>query len=582
MIGKIVSIKDGIIYVSLSINIYQVDNLVGKNVTFNNRYIGEVIGLSNTTMEVHMIGEIINKIFVSGITLMPPFGSPCRLTTKEELDLIYGVGNNADLVRIGKSYVYNDYQVCLDINSFFANHFAIFGNSGSGKSYFVSRLLQGIFYDAKRLPLNTSIFLFDAYGEYQQAFNEIGRVNNNLNYRVFTTDIKNTNFEKLFIPFWLLSVDDICLLLNVSDTRQISIVEKALKLVSYFCDNSNNVGSQKNDIIARSLLDVIFSGTSHNDIRNKIVTVLTKFATPEINLEVNLTKGGWTRNIRQCIAIDEMGKCADIEIVIGYLEQFCTNEMQLKLPDGSYMYTIMDFYNALEFALISEGIFSSNKVFDYANIIKIRLNALINSDYANYFSFDRYLNRDDFIKYLLYKNGNLRCQVVNFNINYVDDRFAKAIVKIYSRILYDYVTSLANRGTMPIHIVLEEAHRYIQNDIDTEVLGYNIFDRIAKEGRKYGLLLGIISQRPSEISSTTVSQCSNFAVFKMFNHVDIKFVTDTLPNINGNTLAKIKSLAPGVCYLFGTAFKMPILTIVDKPNPTPTSDSANISGTWYK
>jgi hypothetical protein len=68
----------------------------------------------------------------------------------------------------------------------------------------------------------------------------------------------------------------------------------------------------------------------------------------------------------------------------------------------------------------------------------------------------------------------------------------------------------------------------------------------------------------------------------MFNHVDIKFVTDTLPNINGNTLAKIKSLAPGVCYLFGTAFKMPILTIVDKPNPTPTSDSANISGTWYK
>ena len=581
MIGKIVSIKNNMVYVNLEINIYQVANLIGRNVTFGNRYIGEISSMSNTVMEVNLVGEIVNGSFIPGNLTMPPFGSDCRLTTKEEIDIIYGVNPTDDIIRVGNSYIYSDYSVCLNINSFFSGHFAILGNSGSGKSYFVSRLLQGIFYDARRIPINTNIFLFDAYGEYQRAFSKINQINSSLNYRVFTTNLKDNEFEKLFIPFWFLSVDDICLLLNVDDLRQIPIVEKALKLVAYFCGNDDEVMSQKNDIIARSILDVIYSGSNHNDVRNKITTILTKFSTNDINLEVNLTKGGWTRNIRQCIYVDETGKFADIEVVISYLEQFCLNNFELTLPDGSYMYSIQDFYNSLEFALISEGVFSSNKVFDYANILKVRLNSLINSDYVNYFVCDSYMTREDYIRYLLYINGNMKCQVVNFNINYVDDRFAKVIVKIYSRMLFDYITLLPDRASFPFHIILEEAHRYVQNDIDTTILGYNIFDRIAKEGRKYGVLLGIISQRPSEVSETTISQCSNFAVFKMFNHIDIKFVEDTIPGLGSNTMDKIKVLTPGHCMLFGTAFKMPILTSVDKPDPTPYSDSCNISATWY-
>ena len=431
MIGKIVSIKNSTIYVNLSVNIYQADNLIGKNVTFANRYIGEIGSMSATTMEVNLVGEIVNGVFIPGNLSMPPFGSECRLTTNEEINLIYGVNPTADLIKVGASYTYHNYPVYLNINSFFSGHFAIFGNSGSGKSYFVSRLLQGIFYDARRLPLNTNIFLFDAYGEYQQAFNNIGQVNSNLNYRVFTTNLRDNNYEKVFIPFWFLTVDDLCLLLDVDDARQIPIVEKALKLVAYFCDNSDGTKNQKNDIIARSLLDVIFSGVSHNEVRNKLITILTKFSTEEINLEINLTKGGWTRSIRQCIMIDETGKFADIEIVINYLEQFCQNDFELTLPDGSYMYSIKDYYSALEFALISEGVFSSNKIFDYANVLKVRLNSLINSDYVNYFDCDRYMQKEDYIKFLLYKNGNMKCQVVNFNINYVDDRFAKVLVKIY-------------------------------------------------------------------------------------------------------------------------------------------------------
>jgi hypothetical protein len=538
--------------------------------------------MSATTAEVSLVGEIVNGGFIPGNLSMPPFGSECRLTTNEEINLIYGVNPTADLIKIGSSYTYRNYPVYLNTNSFFSGHFAIFGNSGSGKSYFVSRLLQGVFYDARRLPLNTNIFLFDAYGEYQQAFNNISQVNNNLNYRVFTTNLRENNYEKVFIPFWFLTVDDLCLLLDVDDARQIPIVEKALKLVAYFCDNGEETKNQKNDIIARSLLDVIFSGVSHNEVRNKLITILTKFSTEEINLEINLTKGGWTRSIRQCLMIDESGKFADIEIVINYLEQFCQSDFELTLPDGTYMYSIKDYYNALEFALISEGVFSSNKIFDYANVLKVRLNSLINSDYVNYFNCDRYMKKEDFIKYLLYKNGNMKCQVINFNINYVDDRFAKVLVKIYSKILFDYVALLPNRASMPFHIVLEEAHRYVQNDSDIDIIGYNIFERISKEGRKYGVLLGLISQRPNELSSTCLSQCNNFLLFKMTHPVDVEYLSKVIPNITSQIINQMKTVPPGHAIAFGNAFKIPVLVHMDIPNPLPNSTNTKIDNIWFE
>ena len=434
MLGKITSIKDNNVYVALSVNVYDIDNIIGKNVVFDNHIIGEVSNMSNSVMEVSLIGEIKDNKFIYGNLIKPSFKSECRIISGPELDIIYNVDKTKNVVKIGKSFLYNSYDVYLNINSFFANHFAILGNTGSGKSYSVSRLLQGIFYDAKRLPYNTNIFLFDAYGEYQRAFVNINQVNPNLNYKVYTTDLKSQDFELLRIPFWLLGVDDICLLLNVNDTRQIPIIEKALKLVCYFCKNDESVIKQKNDIIARSLLDVIFSGKNHSETRNKIVSILSKFSTNEINLEIKLVKGGWARSLRQCIYVEESGNFADIELVISYLEGFCMDDFELSFPDGSYAYTIKDFYTSLEFALISEGIFNSNKVFDYANILKIRLNSLMNSDYVNYFIYDRFITKEQYINTILAKD-NGKAQIINFNINYVDDRFAKVIVKIYSKLL---------------------------------------------------------------------------------------------------------------------------------------------------
>ena len=197
---------------------------------------------------------------------------------------------------MGESVIYRDYKIQLDVNSFFSNHFAVLGNSGAGKSYSISHILQNIFYEANNsIPFRTNVFLFDAYGEYQPAFFDIGKNNPNLNYKVITTDLSNNEFQHLSIPFWLLTTDDLALLLEADNENQVPIIEKALKLVGFFTQNEDRVLEQKNDIIARSVLDIIFSGKSPSEIRNQLTSVLTKFKTKDINLEVSLHKGGWNR-----------------------------------------------------------------------------------------------------------------------------------------------------------------------------------------------------------------------------------------------------------------------------------------------
>ena len=585
MIGRIISILGNVVKIKLNINVYDLGGLIGKNIVFEEKdynIIGEVLEGDYTYLDVKIIGEIKNNIFTYGSMIMPSFKDNCRFITKEELDIVFQNDSSANLISLGESVIYGGYKMSLDVNSFFSNHFAILGNSGAGKSYSVSHILQSIFYDAKNdLPFRTNIFLFDAYGEYQPAFFEIGKNNNNLNYKVITTDLNNSEFTHLSIPFWLLTTDDLALLLNADNENQVPIIEKALKLVAFFTQDEEKVLEQKNDIIARSILDIIFSGSNPSEIRNQLTSVLTKFKTKDINLEVSLTKGGWTRTIRQCLYIEESGKFADIELVINYLEEFTNNEFELSMPDGSFAYGLKEFALALEFALISEGILTSEKIFDYANVLKIRLNTLINSDYAKYFDYPVFVNREGFIRELLTVSGNRKAQIINFNINYVDDRFAKNLVKIISKLLFDYVAKLKNRGSIAFHILLEEAHRYVQDDLDVRLFGYNIFERITKEGRKYGILLGLITQRPSELSETAISQCSNFLIFKMFHKDDLAFISSLLPNISDDFFDRLKTFHSGVCVAYGSAFKMPVIIQVDEPNPVPLSQNVDISKVWY-
>ena len=113
------------------------------------------------------------------------------------------------------------------------------------------------------------------------------------------------------------------------------------------------------------------------------------------------------------------------------------------------------------------------------------------------------------------------------------------------------------------------------------MLCYNIFDRITKEGRKYGVLLGLISQRPSDLSETSISQCNNFLIFKMLHPRDIQYIRDMVPNITNEIVKRLRVLQPGNCIAFGNAFHVHVLIKMDKPSPPPSSSSCDISENWF-
>ena len=270
-----------------------------------------------------------------------------------------------------------------------------------------------------------------------------------------------------------------------------------------------------------------------------------------------------------------------MQLVIEFMENFVNDDLKLNREMKPKRYNLKDLYSAFEFALISEGILKSDRVYDINNVLKVRLDSIINGDYGRYFEMEEYIDKKEYVKRLFTNKNGEKVQIINLNLNYVDERFAKALTKIYSKLFLDYAIALNDNGNYSIQILLEEAHRYVQADSDTAVLGYNIFDRITKEGRKYGVILGFITQRPSELSTTSLSQCSNYIVLRMFHPDDLKIVKAISHSISDNDIEKLKSLSPGCALCFGNAFNIPTFAKIDKPDPTPTSPNAQIGNNWF-
>ena len=544
--------------------------------------VGEITKISDDEINRSLVGEIVNNVFTQGITKKPSSANNIRFLYKNELELL--IGHQREFpgeFEIGESAIYKGYKVSANMNTFFANHFAILGNSGYGKSCGVARMFQKVFKIRNdSVPENAHILLFDAYGEYNQAFDSLN-MTPTLNFKKYTTEFNHAEEELLHIPLFLLDEDDYVLLLSADSVSQMHVIKKTLKLLFIFNSKHADLLKYQNEIIAKCLMDVLSSGRTSAQMRDQIIAVLTAYNTSDLSLDTIISQPGYNRTLRQCLNIDEQGKIGAINLVIEELQKYTKVNSEELIPVFDFNYTLEDFYYALEFALISEGILNSQSSYESNNLLKNRVLNLINSEYKKYFEMDKYVSKEEFIKDLFTASNGENAQIVNINLNNVDDRFAKNIVKIYSRMCFEYATHLENRGSYPVHIVLEEAHRYIQEDIDLKLLGYNIFSRICKEGRKYGVILGLITQRPSELTTTVLSQCTNYIVFKIFHPDDLKLINSISFNVQEEYLKRVKSLSPGNALIFGSAFQLSTFVKFEMPDPKPKSSSISVNELWY-
>lgn len=587
MIGKIQEIIDNNVIIKLDIDINQQPNLINLHIVFEDgtdrKVVAEIVNTNQTTMTATIVGEIRNNVFTLGSASKPSFKSTIRVIRADELELLFGKQQlEFGHTNFGISNIYRGYKINVDINEFFNSHFAILGNTGSGKSSGVASILQKLYTSTPNPPLNSSVFFFDAYGEYNHAFSTLHSINPQLNFKSYTTNINNTEEEILRIPIWLLDVDDLALLLDATSPSQLPIIEKTLRLVPILTGTSENVIKRKNDIIARALQDILLSGAESTKIRDQVVGVLTKFNTPTLNLETQIVQPGYVRSFKQCLYIDQTGKMQEMELVVEFIRAYILEDgYEVREEELNKFYTLNDLELAMDFALVSEGILKSNKVFDTANIMSVRLHSLATGENKEFFTYKDYVTRDEYINRLITVNS-APAQIINFNINYVDDRIAKVITKILSRMLFIKASETKPRGSHAYHIIIEEAHRYVQKDSDIELLGYNIFERISKEGRKYGVFLALITQRPSELSDTCVSQCANFIILRIVHPVDLKYIKEMIPNISEEVVSQLKNLKAGNCIAFGQAFKVPTVMYFELPNPSPLSNNVDLKSVWYK
>ena len=208
-LGTIIDINGNNITVKIDFDVAKYGSLMNVHVVFEDgikKVVGEIIKVTTNELTIGIIGEMGENIFVPGITAKPSFASTIRVVNKDELSLILGPADvsDADHLYLGKSSIYNGYTINVGVNSFFSNHFAILGNTGSGKSCTFARIIQNVFTTSKYLPVNASIFVFDAYGEYKTAFSFLHEFNSKLNYKSYTTNINNPDSDVLRIPLWLL------------------------------------------------------------------------------------------------------------------------------------------------------------------------------------------------------------------------------------------------------------------------------------------------------------------------------------------------------------------------------------------
>ncbi len=587
-------------------------------------------------LEVLPIGTIkVNQEnilnFDFGVSVYPTLYSDVLYIKEEELDAIFKTNKVKEKscqgkeclkgncqckdkyisLPIGKSTIFPDYDVKIDIDKFFGSHSAILGNTGSGKSCTIASMLQTLYNKFKDYSATGSTFVFfDVNGEYRQAFSKIGEVNNSIEVKNFTideiTESDKGKVEHFILPHWFLNIDEWALLLQASERTQLPILRNALALAVLLSKDENGneaITKTKNHILATCITQILRDETSSPSKKDRIKSILQKFNTSGIQLSVKISEtqlsyqdGRNTVNldctIDNCLYI-HYGELIGIEALHEYLQQkdesddfiFLANDFNLPSYQPNQKFTFAKLEEALDIAILFEESYGNRQIRDYCSSLMTRFKSVKDRGDFNFLTKNETGKEYfDFVnQFFGINNKKKKSQISTIDLNSANDEAVEVISCVLSRMIFERLRAAKNRNTYPVNLVLEEAHRYISTD-SGKVFGdaNRIFERIAKEGRKYGLFLLVSSQRPSELSKTVLSQCSNFVVHRIQNPEDLSHIRQITPHISETILRRMPSIPTQHALIFGHAVNLPTTFKVNNADPKPKSDNNEISKNWFR
>lgn len=491
----------------------------------------------NRWMTVQLVGEGTTKgNFQRGISQYPTIGDEVHLVSEKDLTKIYGKVTDVNYIKVGSIASSESIPALLDVDKLVTRHCAIVGSTGSGKSNTVTSLLKAI--NSGNYP-KAKIILIDPHSEYHTALKDFSKV--------YSLGGENP----LKIPYWCLSYNELALILfdkkNSIDTPQdLLLQEKILE--------------QKIDVASK---------LKHGEIPVNEITVNSP-------IPFNLKKIWYELYIETFATVNTKGDISSIAFETDATgNELKGNEKTLELPkfkpagtgsSAPFIYNpgklMSSYLNKLRGKLLDNRI---DFLFDTAEYdgIKKDLDDLLNE----------WINHDKPITIL--DLGGIPFDTMDLAVGLI------------SRLSYEtmfwgrFLDGIGRQR--PLLMVYEEAHSYLPKGGSNQfVQGYSSTSvrRICKEGRKYGIGALIISQRPSDLDSSILSQCGTFITLRLSSSDDQSIIRSSIPDNSSGLADSLPSLRTGEAIIIGEAIKIPSRILIPLMKPRPDSNDAKPSIEW--
>lgn len=579
--------------------------------------------------------------YIQGVYNYPVLDNQVWYVVKEDLDRIFDTKDEGSLIDFEKDYflpigtspAFSGYKIKINPDKFFGKHAAILGNTGSGKSCTLSSIIQSLFkfqfkfkkddseeVDTKQLS-SAHFIIFDTNGEYKKAF---GFDDKNLYKEKTIVNSFCIDKDGMKIPYWFMNFDDFDYLFEPSSGTQAPILKNAIGLAK---ERSSDEVEKIDSYVERTLNSIL--NASAEDIKK---------------MKCVQNYGNWEWQDNNCILqlsdaiINEDGVAFEIKNILATLggkitiveetqamsnlknkfNEYSTSRNTRKITlqqniDIPVHFSFEELLTKHFDEAIEQDEHSNNRFREYASTLKLRMQSYFSDEriaepllFKNKEKIENALAKflafvlGDFCKIFDTKDKDIfsiyhkkllekkqiidECvsQITIIDMSLLPYEVLETITGLIGRLILDFSSRLNPRGSFPLVIVLEEAQNYIPevNRKDRTSISKRVFERIAREGRKYGISLVVSSQRPSELSKTVLSQCNSFLIHRLQNPDDQKYVRQLVSAANEDILSQLPILPQQHAIIMGDAVRTPVQVRMTDVYPKPNSDNPKFIEKW--
>lgn len=512
---------------------------------------------SRLTMKCQLLGTIANEKFVRGVNEYPTVGDAVRLGVDEDFELIFGSfdelsqgdGLHPKSFSMGKFAVDTDFHVKVLGKEFFSKHIAVMGNSGSGKSVTTTKIL----YEAMRLP-HTQIIMFDMHGEYLAAFSD--DQGNPLPNVTYLSD------RNLVLPYWMLryaEFEDI--FLDTGDPQNVN-AQKILLREAF--TRLKHPAAESLDLLAEYTVDtpIYYS-----------LDQLKMFAENmnDARFVLGAENYAFSRMAERSLSLTEQELLMQTRRM-----EFNQGNAEGEVPHATYYGRLLGLVNQIETRFNDRRYDFMLKPFDQAE-----LNPELKGKISEEMSLQQLSQSVGLVIRQMLGQLDTRKNLTIVDLSGLPFDVVDVTVAVLTRTLFDYNFWSPPEARRPFVLCYEEAHNYLpRKPKTTRTYARDAVEKVAKEGRKYGVSAMIVSQRPSEISETILSQCNSMVLMRMNNPDDQDYAARVVSDQFKSLISLLPTMKPGEGFIIGDSVLMPMRTLIDMPPRLPRSGDVDFFKMW--